>query len=85
MTEHPVTRKANLLSKGQLVTVRWSADVNSHSYWALAQAYMSVPFILLSQTLGRYSQIYWAKPYFSSYILGQTVLFFPNALSLFAI
>jgi hypothetical protein len=26
MTEHPVTRKANLLSKGQLVTQRWSAE-----------------------------------------------------------
>ena len=38
---------------------------------------MSVPFILLSQTLGRYSQIYWAEPYLSCYILGQTVLFSP--------
>src|SRR6266700_7933599 len=51
--------------------------VNSHIYWALAQAYMSFLFILLSQILGRYSHKHWAEPYFSSYILGQTVLFSP--------
>src|SRR5260370_3128365 len=37
---------------------------------------MSLPLLPISYILGDFSHKYWAKPYLSSYILGQTVLVF---------